>query len=62
MSEIILSSILLDNLDTLKIVVVGLFVIFAITSIVRKVFKLALIFILIAVFAYYVVPQLSAFL
>lgn len=61
MPDIPMGSALINNLDILKYIIVGIFLIFAVTSIIRKVFKLALIFALIAVVAYYFAPQISSY-
>ena len=49
-----------DNIDTLSYIVVGLLAIFTVSLIIKKVFKLALIFVLITIMAYYLVPDLFA--
>ena len=48
----------LINADTLTFIVVGLLGIFTFSLIVKKVFKLALIFTFITIIAYYRVPDL----
>lgn len=58
MSHIFISSILTDNTEAIKYVVVALLALSVLTMIVKKVFKLALILALITIAAYYAVPGL----
>lgn len=57
MFHLFMGSILTDNPDVIKYVVVGLLAISVLTTIVKKLFKLALILALVAIAAYYFVPQ-----
>lgn len=56
--ELLVGATLADNIDTITYVVVGILAIFTISFIVKKIFKLALIFALITIMAYYMVPDL----
>jgi hypothetical protein len=60
MFQMLLGSILTDNPDVIKYLVVGLLAISVLTTVVKKLFKLALILALVAIFAYYAVPQVMA--
>lgn len=60
MFELLIGTVLADNMDMISYIVVGLLAIFTISLIVKKVFKLALIFTLITIMAYYMVPDLFA--
>ncbi|TWH60297.1 hypothetical protein DesLBE_4730 [Desulfitobacterium sp. LBE] len=60
MFEFLIGFVLADNIDTLSYIVVGLLAIFTVSLIIKKVFKLALIFTLITIMAYYLVPDLFA--
>ena len=48
----------IENMDTITYIIVGILVIFTISFVVKKIFKLALVFALIAIMAYYLVPDL----
>lgn len=56
LTHFFLSSILADNTDAIKYVILGLLALSVITTIVKKLFKLALILALVAIAAYYFVP------
>jgi len=58
MFQMFIGSILTDNIGAIQFVVVGLLAIAALTLIVKKIFKLALIVVFIAIAAYYAVPGL----
>lgn len=60
MYELLVGTFLVDNMDMITYIVVGFLALFTISLIVKKVFKLALIFILITIMAYYLVPDLFA--
>ncbi|MGE4271425.1 MAG: hypothetical protein AB7E31_00945 [Desulfitobacterium sp.] len=60
MIELFNGGIVLDNLDLITYALVGILAIFTFSLIVKKVFKLALIFVFITIIAYYNVPDLIA--
>jgi hypothetical protein len=60
MFQMFISSILADNGDAIKYVIVVLLAISVLTTIVKKLFKLALILALVTIFAYYLVPDVIA--
>lgn len=58
MFELFVGTFLADNNDKVTYIVVGLLAIFTFSLIVKKIFKLALIFALITIIAYFLVPDL----
>lgn len=58
MVELFVGTVLMDNIDTMTYIIVGLLAIFTFSLIVKKIFKLALIFALITIIAYFLVPDL----
>ncbi|AFM01637.1 MULTISPECIES: hypothetical protein [Desulfitobacterium] len=60
MFEVLVGTVWADHIDALSYIVVGLLAIFTVSLIIKKVFKLALIFTLITIMAYYMVPDLFA--
>ncbi|AGA70170.1 hypothetical protein Desdi_2756 [Desulfitobacterium dichloroeliminans LMG P-21439] len=60
MIELFGGGIVLDSIDLITYAVVGILAIFVFSLIIKKVFKLALIFIIITIIAYYNVPDLIA--
>lgn len=60
MFQMSIGSILMDNPDAIKYFVVGLVAIFFLTTLIKKLFKLALILALIALAVYYFPHLISA--
>jgi ABC-type multidrug transport system permease subunit len=56
MFQIFIGSILTDNVDAIKYVILALLALSILTTIVKKLFKFALVLALIAIVAYYLIP------
>lgn len=59
MFQLFISSILTDNTQVIKYGVLAVLAISILTTIVKKLFKLAVILALLAIVAYYIIPVLS---
>jgi len=59
MFQLFISSILTDNTQVIKYGVLAVLAISILTTIVKKLFKLAIILALLAIVAYYIIPVLS---